>query len=92
MTVPTNARMAAAHEFFRTRGGERGGLEHADRRGRGWESAYRDRWRHDKVVRSTHGVNCTGSCSWNVYVKDGLITWESAGGRLPAHRPGPAGS
>jgi nitrate reductase alpha subunit len=35
-------------------------------KGRGWESAYRDRWRHDKVVRSTHGVNCTGSCSWNV--------------------------
>jgi hypothetical protein len=23
---------------------------------------YRDRWSHDKVVRSTHGVNCTGSC------------------------------
>jgi nitrate reductase alpha subunit len=46
-------------------------------RGRDWETAYRDRWRHDKVVRSTHGVNCTGSCSWNVYVKDGLITWES---------------
>jgi nitrate reductase alpha subunit len=27
-------------------------------------------------VRSTHGVNCTGSCSWNVYVKDGIVTWE----------------
>ncbi|MGJ3558444.1 molybdopterin-dependent oxidoreductase [Streptomyces sp. INA 01156] len=27
-------------------------------------------------MRSTHGVNCTGSCSWMVYVKDGLITWE----------------
>ena len=46
-------------------------------KGRNRESAYRDRWRHDKVVRSTHGVNCTGSCSWNVYVKDGLIIWES---------------
>ena len=32
-------------------------------KGRGWESAYRDRWRHDKVVRSTHGVNCTGTSS-----------------------------
>jgi hypothetical protein len=31
---------------------------------------------YDKVVRSTHGVNCTGSCSWKVYVKDGIITWE----------------
>ncbi|HVW45648.1 MAG TPA: nitrate reductase subunit alpha [Solirubrobacterales bacterium] len=44
---------------------------------RDWERSYRGRWAHDKVVRSTHGVNCTGSCSWNVYVKDGLITWES---------------
>ncbi|MBB6445336.1 nitrate reductase subunit alpha [Bacillus benzoevorans] len=43
---------------------------------RDWEQAYRNRWQHDKVVRSTHGVNCTGSCSWNIYVKDGLVTWE----------------
>ncbi|WP_238883786.1 nitrate reductase subunit alpha [Clostridium sp. YIM B02551] len=40
------------------------------------EVIYRNRWQHDKVVRSTHGVNCTGSCSWDVYVKDGLVTWE----------------
>jgi nitrate reductase alpha subunit len=43
---------------------------------RSWEQAYRSRWQHDKVVRSTHGVNCTGSCSWNIYVKDGIVTWE----------------
>lgn len=43
---------------------------------RGWEKGYRDRWAHDKVVRSTHGVNCTGSCSWKIYVKNGL-TWET---------------
>ena len=30
--------------------------------GRSGDSFYRDRWAHDKVVRSTHGVNCTGSC------------------------------
>ena len=24
---------------------------------RAWEDTYRNRWRHDKVVRSTHGVN-----------------------------------
>jgi len=41
-----------------------------------WEEFYRNRWQHDRVVRSTHGVNCTGSCSWMVYVKDGIITWE----------------
>jgi nitrate reductase alpha subunit len=45
--------------------------------GRGADSFYRDRWSYDKVVRSTHGVNCTGSCSWKVYVKDGIITWEA---------------
>lgn len=43
---------------------------------RSWEEFYRNRWQHDKVVRSTHGVNCTGSCSWNVYVKEGIVTWE----------------
>ncbi|MCF8538472.1 MAG: nitrate reductase subunit alpha [Candidatus Nanopelagicales bacterium] len=45
--------------------------------GREGDVFYRDRWSHDKVVRSTHGVNCTGSCSWKVYVKDGIITWET---------------
>jgi nitrate reductase alpha subunit len=43
---------------------------------RNWEDFYRNRWAHDKVVRTTHGVNCTGSCSWNVYVKQGIVTWE----------------
>lgn len=43
---------------------------------RQWEEFYRNRWQYDKVVRSTHGVNCTGGCSWGVYVKDGVITWE----------------
>ncbi len=43
---------------------------------RQWEEFYRNRWQHDKIVRSTHGVNCTGGCSWGVYVKDGVITWE----------------
>jgi len=41
-----------------------------------WENFYRNRWQHDRVVRSTHGVNCTGSCSWQVYVKDGIVSWE----------------
>ena len=41
-----------------------------------WEEFYRNRWQHDKVIRSTHGVNCTGGCSWNIYVKNGIVTWE----------------
>ncbi|MEU9500697.1 nitrate reductase subunit alpha [Streptomyces sp. NPDC048196] len=51
------------------------------------DSAYRERWAHDKVVRSTHGVNCTGSCSWKVYVKDGLITWETQETDYPSVGP-----
>ncbi|MBI1378309.1 MAG: nitrate reductase subunit alpha [Frankiales bacterium] len=62
--------------------------------GREGDVFYRDRWSHDKVVRSTHGVNCTGSCSWKVYVKDGIITWEtqqtdypSVGADSPEYEP-----
>ena len=43
---------------------------------RDWEKFYRDRWSYDKSVRTSHSVNCSGSCSWEVFVKDGLITWE----------------
>ncbi len=55
--------------------------------GRGADAFYRDRWSHDKVVRSTHGVNCTGSCSWKVYVKDGIITWETQQTDYPSVGP-----
>jgi nitrate reductase alpha subunit len=55
--------------------------------GRGADTFYRDRWSHDKVVRSTHGVNCTGSCSWKVYVKDGIITWEAQQTDYPSVGP-----
>ncbi|MFJ8002081.1 nitrate reductase subunit alpha [Streptomyces sp. NPDC096310] len=51
------------------------------------DAPYRERWAHDKVVRSTHGVNCTGSCSWKVYVKDGLITWETQETDYPSVGP-----
>ena len=54
---------------------------------RKWEDSYRKRWQHDKVVRSTHGVNCTGSCSWKIYVKGGLVTWETQQTDYPRTRP-----
>ncbi|MEO9132471.1 MAG: nitrate reductase subunit alpha [Sphingomonas sp.] len=54
---------------------------------RTWEQAYRDRWQHDKIVRSTHGVNCTGSCSWKIYVKGGIVTWETQQTDYPRTRP-----
>jgi len=46
---------------------------------RSWEEFYRNRWQHDKIVRSTHGVNCTGGCTWQIHVKDGIVTWEMQG-------------
>jgi nitrate reductase alpha subunit len=55
--------------------------------GRDADTFYRDRWSYDKVVRSTHGVNCTGSCSWKVYVKDGIITWEQQQTDYPSVGP-----
>jgi nitrate reductase alpha subunit len=55
---------------------------------RAWEDAYRSRWAHDKIVRSTHGANCTGSCSWKIYVKGGIVTWETQQTDYPRTRPG----
>jgi len=54
---------------------------------RRWEEFYRNRWQHDRVVRSTHGVNCTGGCSWMVFVKDGIITWEMQATDYPLLNP-----
>lgn len=54
---------------------------------RQWEDGYRNRWRFDKVVRSTHGVNCTGGCSWNIHVKSGLVAFETQAIDYPRTRP-----
>ncbi len=61
---------------------------------RNWESFYRNRYKYDKVVPSTHGVNCTGSCRWNIFVKDNIVTWEmqatdypSNGNDMPDYEP-----
>lgn len=63
-------------------------------RTRQWEDFYRNRWQYDKKVRSTHGVNCTGGCSWSVFVKEGIVTWEMQNtdypaleGELPPYEP-----
>ena len=62
--------------------------------GREADTFYRHRWCHDKMVHSTHGVNCTGSCAWEVYVTDGIITWEkqitdypTTGPDMPEYEP-----
>ncbi|MEF8839220.1 MAG: molybdopterin-dependent oxidoreductase, partial [Haloarculaceae archaeon] len=50
---------------------------------RDWEDLYRDEWDWDSVARSTHSVNCTGSCSWNVYVKNGQVWREEQADDYP---------
>lgn len=50
---------------------------------RGWEDLYREQFKWDKVVRSTHSANCTGSCSWMVYVKDGVMLREEQASDYP---------
>jgi nitrate reductase alpha subunit len=55
---------------------------------RNWEEFYRNRWQHDKIVRSTHGVNCTGGCTWQIYVKSGIVTWEMQGLDYPSLEAG----
>jgi complex iron-sulfur molybdoenzyme family reductase subunit alpha len=50
---------------------------------RGWESFYREQFTWDSVVRSTHSANCTGSCSWMVYVKDGVMLREEQAADYP---------
>jgi complex iron-sulfur molybdoenzyme family reductase subunit alpha len=50
---------------------------------RGWEDFYRKTWTWDKVVRSTHSANCTGSCSWNVYVRNGVMVREEQASDYP---------
>jgi len=74
-------------KFLKKRERYAGGWSEVSPASREWEAVYRNRWQHDKVVRSTHGVNCTGSCSWQIYVKDGIVTWESQFTDYPSTGP-----
>ena len=75
-------------QFFKKKTGEfADGHGEVTNESRQWEDGYRQRWQHDKIVRSTHGVNCTGSCSWKIYVKNGLVTWETQQTDYPRTRP-----
>jgi nitrate reductase / nitrite oxidoreductase, alpha subunit len=76
-----------AAQFFGPRERSAEGWSERSTYSRAWESAYRRRWQHDRVVRSTHGVNCTGSCSWRIHVKDGLVTWETQQVDYPSNGP-----
>ncbi|HET8538391.1 MAG TPA: molybdopterin-dependent oxidoreductase [Anaeromyxobacter sp.] len=40
---------------------------------RGWEDLYRALWSFDWFGRTSHSVNCTGSCTWRGFVKNGIL-------------------
>jgi DMSO reductase family type II enzyme molybdopterin subunit len=46
------------------------------------EDIYRQQWRWDRIVHSSHGrSNCASACSWNVYVRDGVV-WREEQNRV----------
>ena len=52
---------------------------------RGFQDVYRQSWAWDHIGKSTHFVNCwfQRGCSWNVYVKDGLVWREEQTAAYP---------
>ncbi|MDJ0928384.1 MAG: molybdopterin-dependent oxidoreductase [Gammaproteobacteria bacterium] len=45
-----------------------------------WEDLMRQKWTWDSVVRGSRGLNCTGHCAFNVYVKNGIVWREEQQG------------
>ena len=46
----------------------------------GWEDVMRRKWTWDRVVHGSRGINCTGHCAWNVYVRNGIVWREEQQG------------
>ncbi len=53
--------------------GSLGATGHAGGAYRRWEDIMRNKWTWDRVVRGSHGTNCTGNCAFNVYVRNGIV-------------------
>jgi len=45
-----------------------------------WEDLMRQKWEWDRVVHGSRGINCTGHCAFNIYVKDGIVWREEQQG------------
>ena len=56
---------------------------------RSWEDVMRKAWSWDSVARGTHSMtNCVGGCSWDLYVKDGMVWREEQHSPYVASAPG----
>ena len=52
---------------------------------RQWEDVFRQKWTWDKITKSTHiRTNCIAACSWNLFVKDGIVWREE---QNPIYKP-----
>jgi DMSO reductase family type II enzyme molybdopterin subunit len=51
----------------------------------GFEDVYRQRWTWDRIAKVTHVVNCfyQRGCSWNAYVKQGIVWREEQNATYP---------
>ncbi|HET6305211.1 MAG TPA: molybdopterin-dependent oxidoreductase [Myxococcota bacterium] len=55
----------------------------------GWQDLYRRAWRWDRVVRGTHlRANCFGACSFDLFVKDGVVWREEQADVYAREAPG----
>ncbi len=45
-----------------------------------WEDLMRNKWTWDRVVRGSRGINCTGHCAFNIYVRNGIVWREEQQG------------
>ncbi|MGI9342898.1 MAG: molybdopterin-dependent oxidoreductase, partial [Gammaproteobacteria bacterium] len=45
-----------------------------------WEDLMRQKWTWDRVVHGSRGINCTGHCAFNIYVKNGIVWREEQQG------------
>lgn len=53
-----------------------------------FQDVWRERWQWDKVVHSSHTrANCISTCSWNIFVKDG-IAWREEQNAIYGHAEG----
>ncbi len=47
---------------------------------RRWEDIMRNKWTWDRVVHGSRGLNCTGHCAFNIYVRNGIVWREEQQG------------
>lgn len=56
---------------------------------RDFQDLYRRKWTWDRIAKSTHEVNCwyQRCCSWDLYIKDGIVWREEQSATYPQTRP-----